>query len=279
MTPSPQLAALVAQMPDPDAQGMYCTGIDKQKIEAAIAEIHQGGRENILGLIEMLVEPGKGDDVKPHYGLHCLANHVCSLGDAEAKRQFTEALASQLGGERPKVVQAYLCQQLQWAGGQEAVRALGKLLTDEELCEPAAAALVATVRGAAEQFRAALPNARGKCRLAIIQNLGVLADAEAIADLRAALGDADREIRIAAAWGLANLGDVDSVDLLLKAADAEGWERIQHTNACLLLAERLTARIKNAAATKIYTHLKNTRTDPSERYIREAAEEALSHVT
>ena len=59
MAISEKLKALVDQMPDPDARGMYCTDIDKDKIEKAIAEIQQGGKENILGLIEMLGRPAR----------------------------------------------------------------------------------------------------------------------------------------------------------------------------------------------------------------------------
>jgi HEAT repeat protein len=276
MPASEELKSLVAQMPDPDERGMYTT-IDKEKVEAAIAELHKGGRESVLGLIEMLVPPGEGDDAKPHYALHCLALHVRKLEDERGRREFAEAVASQLGGDRPKAVQAYLCQELQVAGGKEVVEALGKLLADEELCDPAARALVAIGSGAGDLSRAALRKATGKRRLILVQSLGVVRDRRAVDALREALGDQDREVRIAAAWSLGNIGDAGSADLLLKASDAEpGWERIQATKACLLLAEKLLAAGKKDDAASIYTHLRDTRTDPSERYVRDVAERALA---
>lgn len=143
---SANLADLVARMPDPDERGMYCTNIDKGKIEGAIADIHNGGRENILGLIDMLVEPGKGDDVKAHYALHCLGLHICNIGDARAKRRYGAALASQIGGDRPKGVQAYLIQELQSFGGREAIEKLTALAGDKDLAQPAAMALEAIRR-------------------------------------------------------------------------------------------------------------------------------------
>ena len=97
---SKQLAELVSRMPDPDKKGMYCTDIDKEKIDAAIVQIHEGGRKNILGVIDMLVEPGKGDDVKAHYALHCLGLSICNSKDKAAKSQFSRVLASQIGGKR-----------------------------------------------------------------------------------------------------------------------------------------------------------------------------------
>ena len=276
MAPSAQLKALVDQMPDPDARGMYCTDIDRDKIERAIAQICEGGRENVLGLIDLLVPPGEGDDCKAHYALHCLAVHVCKPANRQHRRTFGEVVASQLVGDRPKAVKAYLCQELQVAGGEEAAPALGKLLADEELCEPAAMALAAIRHGAAEQFRAALAGATGDCRRTIVQNLGVLRDAGSVEGLRKALDDQDREVRILAAWALANIGDAGSADLLLKSADVQGWERVQNTKACLLLAERLAAAGKKAEAGKVYKHLKKTRSDPHERYVREAAERGLA---
>ena len=135
------LVELVNKMPDPDQRGMYCTDIDKDKIEGAIRNILRGGRANILGVVDMLVEPGKGDDVKAHYALHCMALHVCKQDSNRPRRRFSRTLASQIGGDRPKEVQKYLIRELQVAGGREAVESLGNVLTDEDLCEPAAQAL------------------------------------------------------------------------------------------------------------------------------------------
>jgi HEAT repeat protein len=277
MQASDNLKALLEQMPDPDDRGMFCTDIDKDKIEGAIAEIHKGGRANVLAIIDLLVPPGEGNDVKPHYALHCLANHVLKIKNEDARREFAETLASQLGGSRPKPVQAYLCQELQWAGRKESAPALGKLLTDEELSAPAAMALAAIRDGAAEQFRAALPNAQGKCRLNVIQGIGAVGDTQSIAAMRQALSDPDREVRLAAGWGLARMGDAGSVELLIKAAGVEpGWERIQATKHCLVLAEKLQAAGEKAAAARIYTHLRDSRGDAAEKYIRDAADKALA---
>jgi hypothetical protein len=269
------LVALVNKMPEPDDRGMYCTDIDKDKIENAIARIHKGGRDNIIGIIDMLVEPGKGDDIKPHYALHCIAVHVCTL-DEGRRRAFAQTLASQIGGDRPKAVQKYLIRELQVCGGREVVGTLGQVLTDEDLCEPAAQALVAIGDGAGEQLRKALLKVKGKCRLTVVQNLGVVRDAGAVGGLREAVNDEDRDVRIAAVWALANIGDAGSIDVVLRAGGSEGWERIQAHKSCLLLAERLLDSGNKNEAVRIYTHLRNTRKDESERYIVEAAESGLA---
>jgi len=101
---------------------------------------------NIIGVIDMLVEPGKGDDVKAHYALHCIGLHICNNGNRKALRDFSATLASQIGGDRPKGVQAYLIQELQSFGGRGVVRTLRKLTGDKELGPPAAMAMEA-IRG------------------------------------------------------------------------------------------------------------------------------------
>ncbi len=281
---SVSVAELVSKLPDPDENGLL-SNIDKESVENVITEIHKTGRDGIVGLIDMLVEPGKADDVKPRYALHCLALYVCKLNDKKHRRAFAEILASQLAAlaagqldrDRPKQIKGYLIRQLQVAGGKEVAGALGKFLLDEELCEYAAQALAAIGDGAAEQLRDALPKAKGKCRLTVVQNLGVVRDKKSVDALKQALGDEDRDIRLAAAWGLANIGDPGSVDVLLKGADVENpYERIKAAQACLLLAENLLAAGKKKDAMKIYAHLRDTRTDPADRYLRDVAESALA---
>ncbi len=275
MKPTEQLIALVNQMPQADARRILGT-VDKEAVEKALAEILQGGKDNIVGLVALLVEPGKGDDGKARYALHALAVEVCKRKDARQRPMFAEALASTLDGKPPKEPQAFVIRQLQVAGGKEVVPALGKLLLDDALGDDAAQALLAIKEGAAEQFRAALPKASGKQVLPIAQALGVLRDRNSVAALQDLVRDKDRDRRLCAVWALANIGDAGSVELLLKAADKDGFERIKATQACLLLAENLLAAGKKKEAARIYTHLKDTRTDPSERHIKEAATKGLA---
>lgn len=276
MAASEQLKALVAQMPDPDNRKMFTQNIDKEKIDQAIARIEEGGRENVLGLIDLLGAPGTAEDVKPHYALRCLGNRALVTRNEKARLEFCQALATALEANQSTYVKSFLCQELQWAGRKESTPALGKLLLNEGLVEPAALALVGIRDGAAEQFRAAWPQAKGKCRLNILHGLATLGDKASADTFRGALPDQEEQIRLLAAWGLARLGDAEAVDPLIQAADAAaGWERIQATKNCLLLAENLHASGRKKEAAKIYQHLANTRTDPAEAYIRDAAARGL----
>lgn len=279
MAVSEELKTLVAQLPDADGSGRYTENIDKDAIESTIAAIHKGGGPFVAGLVEMLDEPGTQENLKPHYALHCLANHVLVIGDDQARQDLVRVLCDQLGDDQLATHnKEFLCQTLQWAGRQEACEALGRCLHDEGLVEAATMALVAIRQGAAETLRAALPDLQGKCRMHALYALASLADRQAAGDLRAALQDEDREVRIAGGLGLAKLALPDSAPALLAAADqAGGWERIQQSHHCMLLAESLLAADESAAAVKIYQHIRETR-DDDEAHLRHAAERALAEI-
>ena len=110
----------------------------------------------------------------------------------------------------------------------------------------------------------------------MLKKLAVLKAKQAAAAFRQALEDGDPDVRIAAAWGIARLADEAAVESLWRCAEAHaGWERINETDACLALAEGLAAAGKKTAAIAMYEHLQQTRTDPSERHVREAASRRL----
>jgi len=281
MAATDKLTKLVDQMPEPDGRGMYTENIDKKKIESAAAQIAAGGKENVLGLITMLGAPGSTENAKPHYALHCVMNHALVARDEQMRRAFCEAMASQVTNKelRPHT-RAFLCQELQWAGRDEACEALGKALLDEDTSDDAATALAA-IGGerAASQLRAGVSQAEGKRRLNLIDALSALAEPQSAGTFSEALGDKDREVRIAAAAGLASLGQPQSADQLLKAANAaDGWERTQLTKSCLVLAERLAASGKKSEAKQIYEQLQKSRTGKSEQHVRDAAQRGMAAI-
>jgi hypothetical protein len=258
------------------------TGPDPGDAEKIFDEILEGGRDSLLELLELVREPSDADykNYKPVYVLHGLVIQTGRAGQQNQRRLLARTLASQLdSGKHSKAVKAVFIRELRVLGGKESVDALGQQLLDEELCADAAQALLTIHDGVAPRFRTALEMAKGRNHVTLIQALGILRDTDSIAALKKALTDEDRNARRAAAWALANIGDASSVDALLKSGDGtEGWERTEATKACLLLAERLAASNQNPQASRIYAHLRDTRTDPKERHVREAAERALSGI-
>jgi len=297
-TTKPDIKALLAQMPDADKPGQTAkfTGPDPAKAKVIYEAILAGGRDCLLELIALLRDPNDPapKDFRAEYVLHGLAIYVGGAGRERQRKMFAETLGLKLASAEPLPafsrligrkrailpagVQSFLIRELQVAGGGESVKVLGRLLSDEPLCEPAAQALVAIGgKSAAGELRGALSKARGRCRVTVVQNLGVLRDAPSVRAIRSCLSDKDADVRLAAAWALARIGDAGSVDSVLKEADAApGWERIKATQACLLLAENLAAAGKKPDAARIYSHLRDSRTDPKEKYVREAAAKALT---
>ncbi len=295
---SSKLAGLVARMPKPVEKGQWngiLSDVDDAAVRGAVEEMYAGGRESVVRLVDLLVEPevaprGEGGDAEgeprktdsqARHALHALVTHACGKGD-EARKAVSAALASTLDGRRPKGVQSFVARQLVLCAGPEAAPALGKLLADEALYQDAAMALE-KVGGpeAAAQFRAALSHPQAiqwpaRQRAAAAKGLGAVGGGESLEALRKAAADPESEVRLAALWGLARVADAQSLDLLTKAADGlRGTERARATDACLLLAETLAAAGKKDDAAKVYRHLRDTRTAPEEQYIRRIAESRL----
>jgi len=266
-----QLKSLIDQMPQADKRGMY-SQIDKDKVEQAAAEVFKAGPEAWAMLIDQVAEPDKGGDYQARYLLHALGLHVSKLKDAEQRKKFTAALCKPLGGDKPKTVQAFLIQEVQYYGAADAMSVLARLLGDEDLCDPAAMAMLAISPDSAALFRQTLPSAKGRCKRMIIQCLGRLKDDAAVGEIQKSASDADVDIRIVAVWALANIGDAGCADLILKAAQTPaGWERVQGAKACLMLAEKLTAAGQKDAAARLTKYLQETRTDRTEKYVADAA--------
>ena len=245
---------------------------------AVAKELAGMGPPAVKSLAAMLLEPGKGDDVKVRYALHAMATYVSRPGGQADLLAFSEAVGEELRGNHPAAAKGFLIRQLGLAAGPEAVSAIRPHLADPGLCEYATEAIVAAGGpGAAEALRAALSKAGPPCRATLIRGLSVLGDRQAAPLLEHAMGDADRDVRIAAAGALAGIGDPTAAPLLVKAADAaDPYERVKAIDAALVLAERLLGEKKTADADAIYSALFRRRAAPGEEYVRIAALRGLA---
>ena len=135
-------------------------------------------------------------------------------------------------------------------------------------------ALVAIKDGAAEQFRAALPSCQGNLQVEYRSGAGcgrrhgIDRQAEDPSDRRRSRSPPGRRLGLGP-HGRRRLGRRPDQG---RRSAPDGWERIQATKHCLVLAEKLTAAGKKAEAAKIYDYLRDSRKDPHEKYIRDLAE-------
>jgi len=266
--PTGPLAGILAKIPNDAAAAAM----------AAYGDLVKLGPQGIKDLAALVVEPGSVDDSKARTAMHGLATYVSRPGADAERKMFSETVAGLLGGKAPNSVKSFFLAQLRLAGQPAAAPAIGEVLLNEELCEYAAQTLISiSPEAAAPVLRQALAKVQGKCRLTIIQNLGVARDAQAGPELLKAAGDPDREVRLAALWALANIGDAAATDTILKAVGAESvYERAKAVDAALLMAQRLGDAKKAKEAEQIYRTLWKTRTGEKDRHIRCAAIRGLA---
>jgi hypothetical protein len=278
-----EVKKLVNRMPAPapNERGIL-SSIDREETLKALVELHSERDAAVAALVSMLVHPGKGNDHKARYALHGLALYVCGLGNRQRneseRKAFAESLAKTLEGDRPAAIKEFVIRELQVCGGQEVVAAIGKCLSVEALAEASASALVA-IGGpaAAAEFRRLSTAADARLRLIVVQHLGVLRDKESVDSLTKAAADDDADVRTAAVWALANIGDPAGIDACLVAAEkADGYERIQAGKSRLLFAERLREAGHKKEAERVLAHVRKTSVDESESYLREIAERELA---
>jgi len=225
------LAKVLAKMPADSAE----TG------RALCEEILKLGRGGIQRLIGMLVEPGKGDDAKPRQALHALALYA-SRPDAGAQRRlYAGAIAKPLSSDVPRAVKKFLIQQLRFVADAKDVAALGELLLDPELCEPAAQAILSSsTSNRAVVFHEALAKAKGGPRVVIVTALGQLRDGKSVPTLMRGAVSEDSAVRQAALHALSNIGDPVAAQPIARAMKAaSGSDRSEMTHAYLRFIQRL----------------------------------------
>lgn len=221
----------------------------RPRAEAAL----RGGAEAIVALVDAMPEPGTAPSFMPRYTLSAIGAMVGAPGKEKERGVYAEALSAALDKDRPKEVQKFILLQLQFVGDPRAANAVARFLErDRDLAEVAVMALK-RMGGASstDALRKALPAAKEPTvRAAILRALGELGDAESAPALVAALSDSSRDLRIAAAHGLAALADPASADVLRKAADVSApFERGQMRAAYQqYIKNRLAATEKDDAS-------------------------------
>ena len=269
---------IIKAFPTPASGGILST-IDKEACEKAVAEIIAGGEKILRELVDLLQEPGKGEDIQVRHAINAAAIRVGGPTNKKARKAFAHSLAGTLADDRPKAVKGFILRQLQICAGSEEGNAIAPFLTDpdEHLYEYAAQALEAFGPATTEHFRKAYKKAKGAPRLTILQGLGVLRDESSAQVFRAAAKEDDLEIRLCGLWGLMRIAsDADAELILSTSAKEKGWARIKSTGYCLQLAEALADNGKKKEAKSIYKELQKTRIADNEAHILKACEIGLS---
>lgn len=238
------------------------------------ARLVKAGRGAILEVIGQLTPPGEGDDSGARYMLDSLTWHVSRPGAEEERRLYAEALIKSLDRVKNPQVKAFLLEQLGRVGKEESVAALGRHLTDPEVGDDATRALLATgAAGAADEFVKALPEAKGRVRLAIIHALGDLRARQAADALVWIAAAGDPEARQAALYALAGIGAPQAPQALDAAASGttsplelgkiDAWR--------LLYARRIAESGQVRQAAELCRRMMAERQEPGQEGSRSAA--------
>jgi len=155
------------------------------------------------------------------------------------------------------------------------VPALAKFLTNNELAAPAIAAMQSIGRASAPALRDALKASTGRTQIGIVLALGSLKDEKAADLIRPLNQPAEGQLLLAAAWAAAQLADSDAVPALMNLPPGQGFDRIKLNSACVLLAENLAKAGKTEDAKMLYRHLRETRLQPTEAHVRDAAKRGM----
>jgi hypothetical protein len=269
---------IIQAFPTPASGGILST-IDKEACEKAVAQILEGGENILRELVDLLVEPGTGNDVQARHALHATAIRVGGPAKTKQRKAFSKSLAGTLADDRPKAVKGFILRQLQICAGNEQAAAIALFLTDgdEHLYEYSAQALEAIGTSTTDHFRKAYPKAKGAPRLTVLQGLGFLRDEKSAKTFRLAAKEEDLEIRLAGLWCLMRIASAEDAQLLLDtAAKEKGWGRIKATGYCLQLAEGLAAAGKRKESAELYENLKKNRTSKNESHVRLACDRGLA---
>jgi len=265
--------------PQPD--GKILRHIDKEACERAVKQIISGGRNITREIIDLVLEPGNGDDIRPRHAIHATAIRVGGTGKEKERNSFASALASTLNDDRPKAVKGFVIRQLQICGGAREAEAIAHFLNDSEehLYEYSAQALEAIGQATIEHFRKAYPLAKGAPRITILQGLGVLQDKKSRQFFLSAIQDTDLEIRLAGIWGLMRISSGKDAGLMLSQSLKEkGWGRTKATAYCFELAEKLASNGQSNEAKAIYIKIKKSHSEKQDAYLRESADRGLAQL-
>ena len=242
--------------------------LDKQSYE-----ILRLGKDGILSVCRLLVPPGEADDSRVRFALGGLTTYVNQTGKEDLRKLYAKAVIKALDSASDKNVKAFLIRQLQRCGKKESVRSLKKYLSDPRLSEQVVLALLTIGSFEAETvLLRSLNSVPQNNKASIIKALGELRSQRAVGKILKVSSIRDRELRSAAHFALANIGDPRAEDVLNKVAIAAGpYERAQAPSLYLLFAQRLAEHGQKQLCLNICRELIQSYMSPQESHVACAA--------
>ncbi|HEV2832165.1 MAG TPA: HEAT repeat domain-containing protein, partial [Hanamia sp.] len=241
-----KIADLLAQMPAKDSA----------QLASGMKEMASMGETGLVNMTAMLSVPGKGDNSQLEYAINGFSYYATQPGKEDWRKMSEHAWCQALEKTSDKVNKAFIISQLQIVGqSDETVSSLKNYLNDDQLCDPAARALIKINSSAANKvLLLAAQNAQGTCQLSLIKALGESHNVEAISVITPLANSNDKMLAKVALNALANIADASSESILANAAEKSGFtfDPTNATDSYLLYLSRLAENgnlklVKNAA--------------------------------
>jgi len=200
------------------------------------------GEQGILQICDNLVPTKVGGDSLSRYAISGLTKYLSRAGLEKQRKMYVRTILRALEKEDETEVQHFLIEQLQWIGGDESVKHLARFLNDDKLCDPAVRALKAIGSSSAKEvLLKGLKNCHNKkCCLSLILTLGELEYEKAFDQIKDFVDSKDKEIRDAAFFALASLGQTRAISIFQTTlTTSENSKKNTLFTNFLLLARRL----------------------------------------
>lgn len=226
---------------------------DKAEETRINTELVNSGPQGIKYICTLLTPPGVGDDTNERYAINGLAWHVHRPGAEEERLMYANSIIEATDFVKDNEVKSFLIRQLQFAGKEESVMPLSKYLYHDVLCEPAVQALVSINTPCAEgTLIEALPENTVKNKITIVKALGDLKSRAAVYEISKYSVSANKDLRMAALYALANIGPFSTENILADAVISEkGYKKSKLISFQLLFAKRLAEAGKKKECAEI----------------------------
>ena len=175
-----------------------------------------------------------------------------SYGDPQARKALEAKFLAALGEATP-AGRDFICRRLAQIGTDQSVETLAAHLSAAETSHLCRMALEQIGTPAATQaLRNALNEASNVIKVGLMGSLAKLRDRDSVPAMSSALADQDAEVRMAAIWGLGQIGGADAVEALSALTPQAGPESIAVADALLKCADHWLAEGKNTEARNLY---------------------------
>lgn len=214
------------------------------ELNANAAATARLGENGIAGMLAMLQPTGQGDNTKIFDAISGFSFYVTQKSRETWRSMAVKAYSAALAKEHDPENQAFIISQLQIAGKDDAIPALGKYLNNERLCDPSARALVKINSPAAKAaLLKALPASKGVCRESLVEALGDSRNTLAVKSINATIGK-DKRLTKVALYALANIAAPSSINLLANAAQQAKftYDETNATSSYLLFINNMAHR-------------------------------------